>query len=366
MSGTGDGRVRLEIWDARDPADAARWQAVHHDWAHREVFAHPAYVRLFAGPAEQPLAAYARTERGFVLYPFVLRPVHAPHLREAGGAWTDLTSPYGYGGAFAHEVGDVEAKEFWAAFDDFCAARRVVAEFTRLSLFPEQRLTQPGRVEARQTNVRRDLRTPLEQMWREFDHKVRKNVNKARRSGVTVEVDLDGHGLDDFLRIYEATMDRRSAAAGFYFPRRFFETIVDELRGQFAFFHARHQGRVVSTELVLASGDVLYSYLGGTDRDAFDSRPNDLLKVEICRWGQERGKNWFVLGGGYRPDDGIFRYKRAFAPGGLTPFEVCTRVLDAEAYRRLEQAHLREGRRRDPAWSPAADFFPAYRAPLPD
>jgi hypothetical protein len=355
--------MRLQIWSARDTAGGARWREVQRAWPGREVFAHPAYVDLFAGPGGEPMAAYAETDSGPVLYPFILRPVDAAG---PGPAFFDITSAYGYAGAYCPApVDEADAKQFWSAFDEFCRDRRVVSEFTRLSLFDAERLAHPGRVQPRLVNVVRDLRVSGDELWRGVEHKVRKNVNKARREGVIIEVDEDGARLDDFMRIYAGTMDRRGAAPGFYFPREFFETIVREMPGQFVFFHALHGGRVVSTELVLASARTLYSYLGGTDRDAFDLRPNDLLKLEICRWGGERGRWRFVLGGGHTPDDGIFRYKRAFAPDGLVDFCVGTRVLDERAHERLSRAHRAEGLRRDGSWRPDPLFFPGYRCPLP-
>jgi len=358
--------MEIEIWDARRTADATRWLAAHQNLPDREVFAHPSYVRLFAGERDEPLAAYAQTPSGSILYPFVLRPITAPHLvAVCEQPACDIISPYGYGGAFHTGADDVAAKEFWSAFDDFCRSRRVVSEFSRLCLFEDRRLPYPGLTEQKLVNVVRDLRTPRDQLWREVEHKVRKNVNKARRLGVRVEVDETAARLDDFLRIYRATMDRRNARSDFYFSRDFFEVIVRELAGHFTFFHALHGERVVSTELVLASGRTLYSYLGGTERSAFDLRPNDLLKFEAFRWGQEHGKRHFVLGGGYAPDDGIFRYKRAFAPEGLVPYYVGTRVFDQVGYRRLVEAHQALGRRHSAFWEPDTGFFPGYRQHLP-
>ncbi|MEH0841656.1 GNAT family N-acetyltransferase [Micromonospora sp. CPCC 205711] len=357
--------MNLELLNARKSADVSRWLAVHRAWALRDVFAHPAYVRLCAGEQDEPLAAYAETASGFILYPFVLRPVTAPHLVGSGPPICDIISPYGYGGAFHTGADEVEAKEFWSAFDGFCRLRNVVSEFTRLMLLEDRRLPYPGRTEQKLVNVVRDLQTPQDEIWREFDHKVRKNVNKASRLGVRIEIDETGARLDDFLRIYEGTMDRRQARTNYYFPRTFFETILHELAGHFAFFHALHEERVVSTELVLVSADTLYSYLGGTERSAFDLRPNDLLKFEVMRWGQEHGKARFVLGGGYAPDDGIFRYKRAFAPDGLIPYSVGTRVFDGPTFARLLDAHQAEGRRRLAGWHPDPGFFPGYRQELP-
>ena len=89
-----------------------------------------------------------------------------------------------------------------------------------------------------------------------------------------------------------------------------------------------------------------------TDETSFALRPNDLLKVELIRWARATGKQRFVLGGGFQADDGIFRYKRSFAPDGLVPFEVGMRILRPDAYADLTE---RAGGVREPG------FFPAYR-----
>ena len=83
-------------------------------------------------------------------------------------------------------------------------------------------------------------------------------------------------------------------------------------------------------------------------RAAFDVRPNDLLKWQLILWLRNEGKRRFVLGGGYSADDGIFRYKRSFAPHGLVPFFVGRRVLQQELYNRLTGA----AKSRDVAASP--------------
>jgi len=347
------GVLKLTIWNAREPRDREQWIARHASSTSREVFAHPDYVSLFAREEDTPTGIYAEGPDGFVLYPTIVRPLE-------GGA-SDLTSPYGYGGAFVSGSFDA-TDDFWKAFEDWARSRSIVSEFLRFSLFSDQLLAYPGTSEIRLMNVVRDLTGDEAAMWTEFDHKVRKNVNKARREGVTIEIDPEGARLDDFLRIYTSTMDRRAASKGFYFGREFFEKIVRTLKGQFVFAHALHDNRVISTELALVSAHHIYSFLGGTDETAFSLRPNDLLKLELMRWGKEHGKRAFVLGGGYAPDDGIFKYKRGFAPDGLLPFSTGMRVLDADRYATLVASHESRMRAQDASWQPAPGFFPGYRA----
>ncbi len=320
----------FEVLTADDP----RWLELWEAWPEREVHAHPEYLRLY----EDEGTALCTGADG-VLYPFLLRerPV-------------DVVTPYGYGGAF--RTGPADADAFWRDFDAWAAEQGVVSELVRLSLFPERLLPYPGNREPRLVNVVRDLEPSADELWADYEHKVRKNVKKARRSGLRVEIDEAGARLDDFVRLYEHTLDRRGAAERYRFPRAFFERIRERLAGHFVYAHVLEGRRVVSSELALLSATSAYSFLGGTDEAAFELRPNDLLKVELMLWAKDAGKRRFVLGGGQRDGDGIFRYKRSFAPDGLVAFEVGTRVLRPDVYEELTR---RAGGPREPG------FFPAYR-----
>jgi hypothetical protein len=355
----------IQIWDASRAEDAWEWASLWERWPRREVFAHPYYVRLFGGAESQALCASIETDEGNVIYPFIVRDLTTETFWPGGlPAATDLITPYGYGGPFAWGAGDAQrlADVFWEAFDAWAAGRNVVSEFVRLTLFAGEVLPYPGEQYERSWNVVRALDLGEEELWMDFESKVRKNVKKARRADVRIEIDPHGDRLDDFHRLYTNTMERRGASAHYYFPRAFFETIHRDLPGLFIYFHGIHQGEVISTELVLVSAERVYSFLGGTDRAAFDLCPNDLLKYEIIRWAQHQKKRAFVLGGGYQSEDGIYRYKLAFAPRGRTPFITGQRILRPDLYQWLVDHRRAQAQTRGEAWSPRPGFFPAYRA----
>jgi hypothetical protein len=349
--------------DASDPQGLADWLALWKSWPEREVFAHPHYVALFAEDGQRALCAVGEANGGHVLYPFILRDLSLERywLADVPSGF-DIVSPYGFGGPFAWgEIPDAFAQGFWSAFDRWAEEKGLVSEFIRFALFPGETVPYPGEREQMLQNVVRDLSLTGDAMLMDFAHKVRKNVKKAQRSGVTIVQDASGERLEQFLAIYSHTLDRREAGRRYYFPRGYFERIHRDLAGQFMYFHAVHAGRVVSTELVLVSEETVYSFLGGTD-DAFDLRPNDLLKVEIIRWAQETGKRRFVLGGGHQMYDGIYRYKLSFAPRGVKPFYVGRRIFSPGIYERLVSNRALQSRERGEAWAPSPGFFPAYRA----
>jgi hypothetical protein len=326
------------------------------------VFGHPAYGELFRAQGDRLFCAIWQEEGGGVLFPFITRPLAREPWADGYEQLWDAINPYGYGGPYVWGNGVGVATRYWESFGQWARDFRLVSLFARLSVFPEQLVSFDGEVEERAPNVVRSLELTEDELWADYEHKVRKNVKRALVSGLTVEEDPEAKELDAFLQIYNSTMDRRDAASGYYFSRDFFAQIVATLPGQFTFFHVRDCKRIVSTELVLVSQKNIYSFLGGTIEDAFKMRPNDLLKHEIIRWGMRHGKRSFVLGGGYGGPDGIFRYKMAFAPGGQVPFRVARRIDLPDAYRALVGARSTFENTKDRDWSPVEGFFPAYRS----
>ncbi|HKR55777.1 MAG TPA: GNAT family N-acetyltransferase, partial [Gemmatimonadales bacterium] len=323
---------------------------------------HPHYARLFAKPGDRVICAASRTATGGILYPLILRPFSAEPWAGDDARGCDLTTPYGYGGPYAWNVPDRQAPAFWAAFETWARARGAVTAFARLSLFPEQLISFHGDVVDRGPNVVRTLELADDELWSAYDSKVRKNVKRAQREGVVVEFDETGKRLDAFVEIYEATMNRREALSQYYFPRSFFESIRSDLAGQYVYAHAVAGGRVVSSELVLLSVHNSYFLLGGTLESAFSLRPSDLIQHEIFRYCRDRGMKRCVLGGGYRPDDGILRFKRSFAPGGDRPFRVGVTTYDRPASQRLVESRRAWERAQGREWNPAEGFFPPYRS----
>lgn len=266
------------------------------------------------------------------------------------GRYFDLITPYGYGGFYGN-VSD------WSklnqAYTAYCMENHYVCEFVRFELFTDYHAHYDGEVETRTHNVVRSLSMPLDEMWMDFKQKVRKNVKKANSFNLSCIFENSGEYLEDFLRIYYSTMNRTDAEDEYYFSKRFYADL-NEMKDNVMYFHAVYEGKIVSTELVIYGAENCYSYLGGTDREYFDVRPNDYLKYEIIKWAKEKGLRNFVLGGGYGADDGIFQYKFALAPHGEHEFYIGRKIFDRDAYEAL--VNLRETE------SLNSRFFPLYRS----
>ncbi len=336
-------------------ADAVQWDAIVHSFQNYDVYYLSGYVRAFQlhGDGEPLLFFYEGDEVRAVSVMMKRDVAKDPHFagKLPEGKYFDFATPYGYGGWLLEGEGDTASllSSYW----DWCRENRIVSEFVRFSLFSGGQNWYYGKTVSRQDNIVRSLDMPAEAIFADFEHKVRKNVKRAETVGLQFLVDPEGDHLEEFLSIYYRTMDRNHAENGYYFKEEFFRQI-NTLEGHRCFFHVLFEDRVISTELALLGGGRMYSYLGGTDSDCFQYRPNDFLKWNMIRWGAEHGYRAFVLGGGYGSDDGIYRYKKSFAPRGAMPFYTGQTIFDQPAYETLlsMRTDLPEG----------SGFFPRYRA----
>lgn len=336
--------------------DQITWDSIVRSFSNYDVFYLSGYSKAFMKETPKngiPILLLYENEDERAISVVFRRDV-ALDKRLAGkiekGQYFDLITPYGYGG-FWGNVFDWD--QLNKTYTVYCMENRYICEFVRFELFTDYHKHYDGDVETRTHNVVRSLESPLDEIWMDFKQKVRKNVKKANTYNLEILIENNDKHLDDFLRIYYSTMNRACAEEEYYFSKQFYEE-MNEMKDNVMYFHVLYEGKVVSTELVVYGVENCYSYLGGTDQEYFDVRPNDFLKYEIIKWAKEKGLKRFVLGGGYGVDDGIFQYKLCLAPHGMYDFHIGRKIFDKELYAKL--VSLRESDQLN------EKYFPLYRS----
>ena len=307
----------------------------------QDVFYSPGFARLFQDTLnreDEVLCAAMDTEDGALLYPFVRRNLGRLTGSPRFSGLFDMTSLYGRGGI----VGSPAALQAAPAFHDglaaYCRENAVVCSFDRFHPVLANEAYAPPATKIMEVGgfVVVDLRPGMEAVENGFKYSVRKDLRKAERNGVTCFAEPSIAHLEDFLEIYYQTMSRNEASQFYYFPEEFFVALGESLAGQFHFFYAVSEGSIVSCELVLHHGKYCHSFLGGTKRESLPLCANPLLKREILSFCRRLGCEYFLLGGGHAPDDGIFNYKKAYAPEGVVRSHIGGTRWDPETYERLK------------------------------
>jgi hypothetical protein len=278
----------------------------------------------------------------------------------------DFVSPYGYSGPItSDDCSLLFQSKCWKLISEFFIKENFVSCFIRLRLglaMPGF----PGEIKATMKNIRGKI---LEEdlQWTAFDHKVRKNVKRAQKEFLNFVVKLGNEcneeDFNNFHNIYIETMKRNNANEAYFYKLDSFKIFAKECYNCCAFSFILDDGNVISTEMVLISDDSIYSFLGGTLEEGFEKRPNDLLKFELINWARKIGKKYFVLGGGYGAEDGIYKYKKSFFPDDSVDYYTGRWKINPELYSTIENRTM-EKYFKNNEYSESLlniDFFPSYR-----
>lgn len=302
-----------------------------------------------------------------IAFPYLVRNVgNLPWIESS--AHRDATSVYGYAGPVSNvrDPGSELTAEFGDALTNALARERVVSLFSRLHPLLENRslVAHLGDIAPCGSTVSIPL-TPPRDWLRDMSSNHRRDIRKARQSGVTVGEDPGFETLDGFVQAYHDTMARRRAKDDYFFPADYFRALRKELGSVLQVFIARDaDGQILCWVLVFACGPILQYHLSATPGEHVSRSAIKTIFFEVSRWGAERGYQWFHLGGGLggAVEDGLFRFKRGFSKNthGFDLLKIC---LDPKIYDDLCR------RRQEWIEEFASDageesYFPHYRAPI--
>lgn len=342
-------------------SDAERWRAVLP--ANLGVMGSLEYVRATENQTGWPARLFVfESSEGIVAYPYFLRPVRGlPFTNELATDCWDTVTPE-YTGPIGIELASSESParlRFAEAFAAHSRENRIVAEFAHLNPWnvPEGVLDRAC-IESNREIVYIDLTWGENRIWREsLNSDCRRQVRQAHRANVRTRRAECPDDIREFHRLHAQTMRRRAAPERYRFPLEYFMEFFRTMSENSFYMLAEYEGRIVAGGLYFHDRKNIYWHLSAVDMEFARVRPVNAYVYETLRWALGQGKQRMLLGGGYRPGDGVFHFKSNFS---RLRERFCTykRVHDAETYSALMRAWAGN----NGGHSPGTDFFPAYRS----
>ena len=355
----------IELLVASRVDEFKRWECLCHDIPGVDAYFLPQYAQIYEHQGDGVAHCFVyRSAEGTVLYPFLLRCINdLETFRDFEECW-DITTPYGYGGPLYLSTDEDSLPRlrdgFLKSFHKYCREHRVVSEFARLHplLGNHQILPDSNKVFHHET-VYIDLRRSEQDIWREIRKGHKSSIKKALHSQVKVVRDENRKYIEQFHKLYIATMRRQQASPSYFFPISFFEDTLGLLGQHASLFVALHDEKVTTAAVILRYGDYVHYHFSGSDADSLYLCANHLLIYEVAKWAKQQGAKFFHLGGGLQPNDSLFVFKSGFS-SKRAPFYTYRRVHDSACYQQLVQRKLEN----EKLSGSVADegFFPRYRA----
>lgn len=152
---------------------------------------------------------------------------------------------------------------------------------------------------------------PEEAMRAGFSRGCKARGNKARRSGVTVEVYREADAAALYYALYKDSLRRWGEKVTWVRPLSFFEALLGGEASPAVLHLARYQGRPAAAMIVCAWGDVAHYLAGATDASLMEHCPSNLLMEETARYWFGQGKRVLDLGSS-NGLAGVVQFKESF------------------------------------------------------
>lgn len=332
------------------------WDEIVSTFPDYDIYYLSGYVKAFEAIGDgEPFLLYYTGEAARAIYVYMKRKTALADV-------FDSITPYGYGGVLfdRKDVPASEVRAFWDAYGQLMRKEGIVDNFVRYN--PLTRNADPLRdvsdvIDLGKT-IAMDLRSP-EVIWENIISKNRNMIRKAEKNGVEI---FHGNGiglLEQFIPIYNATMQKDQADAYYFFAPAFYASIAQDLAGRYEVFYAVHEGQVIAMSIMLHANGRMHYHLSGSVVEFRSLAPSNLLLYKAALWGCEQGFSWFHLGGGFGSrEDPLYKFKAAFNRQSDFQFSIGKQIFDPAVYEALVARRASE----DPSFDAASSFFPLYRS----
>lgn len=295
-------------------------------------------------------------------YPFRVRPLSLVPGLESLEECYDITANYGYGGPlWAGPPGNARigfAAKARAAFDEWCQASAIVAEFCRFHpMLGNAEVFPPGSMDVSFCNqtVWIDLGQPEDLLIRGMSKGHRTDLKRAIEAHGRILVRKEPADVERFYEIYRQTMQAVQANSYYFFNQSFFDNTLGRLGDRAELISALYEDECVASSIFLFGDEFAHYHFSGMRRNTAWPSANKLLLLTAARMAQQKGLRAMHLGGGFggSDDDSLMRFKSGFSKQ-RAEFHVGKRIHHAEAYAAACAAAGVDGTQEK--------YFPAYRA----
>lgn len=241
----------------------------------------------------------------FVYFPALLREL------PFGFGGYDLTSSWYYGGPISSwRTGEPFADDLSKAIIEGRNALNAICEFIRCD--PNQKnhvlLTSPFLVHFDRPTIVVDLTKSWAEIESGFSSQNNRNVTKARKSGLTVDVDQSQRAWASFAQIYQDEMVRKNGPSHLRFGEVFFEELPKD--NGFTLFTIKSNEQVIGGFVAAHGASIAHHFLSAVQYDQWEKRPNNLLFSEVLHHFWKEGYRIFDFQGGR---EGVFQFKKNFS-----------------------------------------------------
>lgn len=299
----------------------------------RDIYFREEYVKLCVKTKNETALSLVISEgNNYMIFPFIER-----FFIHKDSVYKDFETAYGYGGPIFNTDNTNFIREANSLMFETFKKNDYICGFVRFHpLLNNERYFQIGNVLEDRRTVGMDISLKEEDIWmKEIHTKNRNIIKKGEKNGLKFYADYKFTYLDDFINLYNQTMNKLSADDFYYFDAHYYKTFIKKIRGCFlgvVFL----EDKILSAAIFMYEGIYAHYHLSGSDRNYLSYLPNNFMLYQAALELKKHGVKIFHLGGGTTSNerDSLFCFKEKFSKH-FYQFSIGKVIFNKEIYNKV-------------------------------
>ncbi len=277
-----------------------------------DIYFEEKYIKLYETNDNEAVCFIYEENDKILLFPFLRR-----RFEFKGEIYYDFETAYGYGGPISNNTENDFNIRALINFKKYCVDNDYVAGFVRFHPLLNNHLNfdSIGNIIFDRHTIAIDLTLSEEDIWmKEISTKNRSTIKKGINSGLEFIVDKDYNYLNNFVKLYESTMNKVEADSFFYFQQNYFTLFKAGIKNSFLGL-VSFNGTIISGAIFFYSTKYGHYHLSGSDVNFLHTNPNNFMLYEASKVMKSLGVEKFHLGGGINSDEqnSLYQFKSKFS-----------------------------------------------------
>lgn len=244
----------------------------------------------------------------------VKRPILQIGNLAVDDGYYDLETAYGYGGYYSTTNDPIFLDKAQRSYRQKCVDERIIAEFIRFhpyNTFPALNNGYLDFVAHDRQTVSIDISIPKNERWLGYSSTTRNILRKATPHLTFNETE----DVEEFMRLYQLTMEKNKANSFYYFSREYYEKLL--AISKVKLFKVTHENHTINMSFVLFGNDLVHYHLSANDLSFSKLNGNYYLLDSVCDFVKLNYPeiSQFHLGGGRSnlDADSLLAFKSKFS-----------------------------------------------------
>lgn len=293
----------------------------------KDIYYFEEYVKLYEDEEGIALCAVCVEENNILLMPYIRKTI---------GDYYDFETAYGYGGPIANTHDNTWINKALDEMTSLFRKEKYLCGFVRFHPLLNNALNCKEHLTLLfdRNTIAINTEESEDSMWtNQIVSKNRNMIRKAEKNNLVYKAEYDFASLEDFVKLYNLTMERLDAEDFYFFNNDYYEKFKKDFSDKAFLGTVRKDDELICGALFMYTKDYGHYHLEGSNHEYSKLAANNLLLWKTAVELNKLGIKEFHLGGGYNsePDNSLLKFKKSFS-NNIKDFYIGKWIFDEDKY----------------------------------